>query len=56
MLEWLGSSPTEGLTPEQEMLLEGWRDAYLAHGLSTEPALAPVFWWCLQAHAPGRGH
>ena len=43
MLEWLGSSPTEGLTPKQEMLLEGWRDAYLAHGLSTEPALAPGF-------------
>ena len=38
MLEWLGSSPTEGLTPKQETLLEDWRDAYLALGLSTEPA------------------
>ena len=37
MLEWLGWSPTEGLTPKQESLLTRWREDYLAHGLSTEP-------------------
>ncbi len=38
MLEWLGGSPTEGLTRKQETLLVRWHEDYLAHGLSTEPA------------------